>query len=133
MLSPFNSKSIILEVKRNLRKNITKHFKDSIFLVGVGGSFTTAASILLKQKTFNAKMISKKIFIPDQFSKLENNLQKISLRTLCRSYNLHSRRADLVQSGIAIINSFIEIISPEKIYVSTEGVSKGIVVKFTLK
>ena len=104
----------------------------SQLLVGIGGSFTTAARILLRQKIFHAPTLCRASFQPQLFFDLEKDLRGISTRRLQKQYSLHARRADLVHAGIALINAFLILIKPKKIRISTEGVGKGAVIEYLM-
>ena len=127
---PFINEKILPLVLKECPKKFLEKFKRSSVVVGIGGSFTTAARILLKQKIFNASLIEKKTFVPDDFFGLEKTLKKVSVKDIQNTFSLNRKRADLVHPGLALINAYLNIAQPEKIFVSTEGVGKGAVITY---
>ena len=111
---------------------MNKLLKETKILVGIGGSFTTSAKILLEQKDFSEQAIQKASFSSKEFFTLEENILKMPIKSLQKNFRLHRKRADLMHAGIGIINSFIRLINPDKIFISTEGVGKGAVMQYLM-
>lgn len=130
---PFTAGKVLPLVLNECPKKFLEKFKDSSVVVGIGGSFTTAARILLRQKIFDASLIEKKTFVPDDFIRLEKKLAKVSIKDIQKTFSLNRKRADLVHPGLALINAYLSIAKPEKIFVSTEGVGKGAVITYLKK
>ncbi|MBN1522531.1 MAG: hypothetical protein JW928_08360, partial [Candidatus Aureabacteria bacterium] len=57
----------------------------------------------------------------------------LSVKSIKASYHLHQRRADLVHAGLALINAYLHLCNPLKIFVSTEGVAKGAVIEYLIR
>lgn len=125
--------SICPLAEKQIPPDIKKHLKTVRFIVGVGGSFTTAARILLGLKTFSVKKIQRASFTRKSFMDLQNRLSRLSVKSIKASYHLHQRRADLVHAGLALINAYLHLCNPLKIFVSTEGVAKGAVIEYLIR
>jgi exopolyphosphatase/guanosine-5'-triphosphate,3'-diphosphate pyrophosphatase len=90
-------------------------------LIGVGGSITTLAAMELGLEEYDDKKIAQVSFSLIELGKWRLRLQKMSVAEIANLPGIEPRRADIIESGLAIIWSIMKQSDIKKIYVSPRG------------
>ena len=125
------SKEKIILAKEYIESNLfeTNILNDRI-LVGVAGTFTSLASIILKQTRFNEREIHRtELKDTDVFDINEELLHLNEPQIITRYKGLDPKRAKTIQAGILLANEIISKYNVNSIKVSNSDILEGLILK----
>ena len=103
---------------------------DGRLLVGVAGTFTSLASIFLKQTQFNEKEIHLTELKNEDVFKISNELLHLNEPQIITKYKgLDPKRAKTIQAGILLAKEIISKYNVNSIKVSNSDILEGLILK----
>ena len=103
---------------------------DGRLLVGVAGTFTSLASIFLKQTQFNEKEIHLTELKNEDVFKISNDLLHLNEPQIITKYKgLDPKRAKTIQAGILLAKEIISKYNVNSIKVSNSDILEGLILK----
>ena len=103
---------------------------DGRLLVGVAGTFTSLASIFLKQSQFNEKDIHLTELDNEDVLKISNELLQLNEPQIITKYKgLDPKRAKTIQAGILLAKEIISKYNVNSIKVSNSDILEGLILK----
>lgn len=119
---------ISLYVKETLRKELDI-LPDINNLIGVGGTITTLASILLKLDEYDYKAIHNYILNYSEINKIMDILRKLNLNKRKNVKGLNPKRADIIIPGIIILLEIMKFLRTLKLRVSDYDILYGLLIE----
>ncbi len=113
---------IIHALEQNLQFNLFKRF------YGVGGTFTTIASISRNQYDFERDKISNTELSFSDFIEVYNILKSSSIDEIVNKYKVHPMRADVITAGTLIALKTLEYFQAEKCTINSYGLRYGLII-----
>ena len=103
---------------------------DGRLLLGVAGTFTSLASIFLKQTQFNEKEIHLTELKNENVFKISNELLRLNEPQIITKYKgLDPKRAKTIQAGILLAKEIISKYNVNSIKVSNSDILEGLILK----
>ena len=93
--------------------------------VGVGGTITTLAGLILDINKFDESMIEGMIIKKNQLEELLDKLLPLTPKERCEYSPLLSKRGEIIEQGLLIWITLMEVLGLKEIIVSTGGVLDG--------
>lgn len=125
-------KNIIDEISFYINKILKKEV-DSLprtnNLIGVGGTITTLASILLKLEEYDYKAIHNYILNYSEINKIINILRRLNLNKRKSVKGLNPKRADIIIPGIVILLEIMKMLRTLKLRVSDYDILYGLLIE----
>jgi exopolyphosphatase/guanosine-5'-triphosphate,3'-diphosphate pyrophosphatase len=122
--SPGAIREAIAEVNRKLTPLAA--LAGGRILVGVGGTITTLASVYLKLERYNAERISGLTLTHHNLEELISRFCRLEVEEIERLPGMEPSRADIIEAGATIIQSFLSITGEPQIRVSDRGLRHGL-------
>ena len=125
------SEKSVLSAQEFIKSNL---FESNIFggriLVGVAGTFTSLASIFLKQTQFNEKEIHLTELKNEDVLKINEELLHLTEPQIITKYKgLDPKRAKTIQAGILLAKEIISKYNVNSIKVSNSDILEGLILK----
>ena len=125
------SEKSVLSAQEFIKNNL---FESNIFggrmLVGVAGTFTSLASIFLKQTQFNEKEIHLTELKNEDVFKINEELLYLNEAQIITKYKgLDPKRAKTIQAGILLAKEIISKYNVNSIKVSNSDILEGLILK----
>ncbi len=98
-------------------------------LIGVAGTFTTAAAMIMRLTEYDAAKITGFILKRKEVSELLACVAKLTIEEQKLLPGLHPKRAGLIVSGLSLIDLFFDYFDTDTITVSDEGLRFGVLLK----
>jgi exopolyphosphatase / guanosine-5'-triphosphate,3'-diphosphate pyrophosphatase len=95
---------------------------------GVGGTFTTLASIAKGVYDFDKNKIHNTILTNEEFEETLELLKKSDLDKIVNEYRVHPKRADVITAGAMIAHQIIDALDCKNCRISTAGLRYGLIV-----
>ncbi len=95
-------------------------------LVGIAGSITTHAAMLLELPDYDDKAVHGQRITVKNYKSFSEKIFKLSADELLEKYPYIGKRAKVSHAGCYIINTITEALNTEEIYVSTFGLRHGV-------
>ena len=116
-----------------LRISFEKLVDNPDYIVGIGGTATTIASVMYKMKKYNSNMVQgSKITLDEINGQIETYLNK-TIGERKKIIGLKPERADIILAGAGIIKSILEHFNKDSFIVSSKGLRHGVMYKKYLK
>lgn len=110
-----------LNEELNLKTNINN-------LIGVGGTISSLASIMLKLEKYDSEALHNYILKYSDVNKILNILRKLDLKTRKKIKGLDKDRADIIIPGIVILLEVMKYLRSLKLRVSDYDILQGLLV-----
>jgi len=123
-LSRSNVEKISIYIRNTLKENIDIS-PDINNLIGVGGTITTLASIMLKLESYDSKAIHNYILKYSDINKIMNILRKLDLNMKKKVKGLNPDRADIIVPGTIILIEVMKYLRNLKLRVSDYDILHG--------
>jgi len=114
------------EIKRRLAR-VLRRLNDADTVVGVGGSITTAAGLLAGLTVYRREAIEGMELTYRDLDKLRDDLLPLTLAERCAASPLLSNRGEIMEQGLDIWLSLLEILELRTIKVCGGGILDGAV------
>ncbi|MDR2711557.1 MAG: hypothetical protein LBB91_00395 [Clostridiales bacterium] len=101
-------------------------------LIGLGGTITTAAGILLGQSSYDREAVDGQVLSCAALEDLEQDLSVLSPQERCRYSPLLAKRGEIMAEGLQIILAIMDTISAQELQVSASGILDGIIYELTI-
>ncbi|MCL1874577.1 MAG: hypothetical protein FWF85_10765, partial [Clostridiales bacterium] len=101
-------------------------------LIGLGGTITTAAGILLGQSSYDREAVDGQVLSYAALEDLEQDLSVLSPQERCRYSPLLAKRGGIMAEGLQIILAIMDTISAQELQVSASGILDGIIYELTI-
>jgi len=112
--------------KKNIYQKLSENIKNtSPLLVGVGGTITTIAGVVLGLEKYDRASIEGYALSPEQIRGLLETIMPLSIEQRCSFSPLLSKRGEIIQQGLEIWCSLCEIFKAKKIMVCGGGILDG--------
>ena len=98
-------------------------------LIGVGGTITTMASIMLKTEEYNPESIHNYVLKYSDINKVMNILRKLTLKRRKKVKGLNPDRADIIVPGIIILLETMKNLRNLNLRVSDYDILNGLIVE----
>ncbi len=98
-------------------------------LIGVGGTITTLAAILLKLEQYDQQAIHDYILNYPDINKVLDRLRKLDLEKRKKVKGLNPDRADIIIAGIVILNEIMKTLRTLKLRVSDYDILHGLIIE----
>ena len=107
----------------------SKEFNERL-LIGVAGTFTSLASIYLKQSRFNEDEIHQTEMKKDDVSQINHSIIKMSEPQIITNFKgIDPKRAKTIQAGILLANQIMFKYNVSSIKVSNSDILEGLILK----
>ena len=93
-------------------------------ILAVGGTFTTLASLMLRQKTYDDDEIHHFKFSLENLISLTDSLN-LSSHEILKKFPIVEKRAETIYGGALIAKNILQRISPKAIEISNKGLRFG--------
>ena len=125
------SKNTVLLAQEFIKSNLFESNKfDGRIMIGVAGTFTSLASIFLKQNKFNEEEIDlTELENKDVFEVNEELLQLNEPQIITKYKGLDPKRAKTIQAGILLAKEIISKYNVNSIKVSNSDILEGLILK----
>ena len=125
------SKNTVLLAQEFIKNNLFESNKfDGRIMIGVAGTFTSLASIFLKQNKFNEEEIDlTELENKDVFEVNEELLQLNEPQIITKYKGLDPKRAKTIQAGILLAKEIISKYNVNSIKVSNSDILEGLILK----
>lgn len=125
------SRSKVEKISTHIRKTLKENIEissDINNLIGVGGTITTLASIMLKLESYNSKAIHNYILKYSDINKIMNILRKLDLKMKKKIKGLDPDRADIIVPGTIILIETMKYLRKLKLRVSDYDILHGMLI-----
>jgi exopolyphosphatase/guanosine-5'-triphosphate,3'-diphosphate pyrophosphatase len=125
------SRSKVEKISTHIRKTFKENIEissDINNLIGVGGTITTLASIMLKLESYNSKAIHNYILKYSDINKIMNILRKLDLKMKKKIKGLDPDRDDIIVPGTIILIETMKYLRKLKLRVSDYDILHGMLI-----
>ena len=95
-------------------------------LIGLGGTFTTLAAVLLKLKEYDGYRVHGLILTGEEIHRIREKLMRLSPSERKQVPGLEPSRADIIIPGIIIVQSIMEHFGFNRVTISDRGILWGL-------
>lgn len=124
-LNDWKAKGTMEENLQNLQSDSLNRFKTSS-LVGIAGSITSQATMILGEKHYSDELIKGNIIPFAKFSELGRSIAYWSPEKILKEFPFLGKRSLVTKSGNDLIKFFMERLGANEIIVSTYGLRHGV-------
>jgi len=113
-------------LKRKIEEGLVG-FERKSGLVCVGGTATTACSVLLGLERFDRRLVHGKKIVLSDIEALIGQLRKLKLERIRAMRGMDGKRAEVFLSGLILLRELLSFFSQREAVVSTHGARYGII------
>lgn len=102
------------------------NLKKELKVKGVGGTITTLAAVKLEMEDYDSDRVENLKISKSELEKIINNLSSLNLEKRKEIKGLQPKRADIIISGLIILENILDYINSKELYVSDHDLLYGL-------
>ena len=122
------SKKIAEFVKKEIQTEVAK-LPTIENLIGVGGTITTMATILLKAEKYSSKAVHDYILNFIDVDNILEKLRKLPIKERKQVKGLNPDRADIIVAGVIILKEIMKSLNTKQLRVSDNDILEGLLIE----
>ena len=115
-------------IKKEIQTEVTK-LPTIDNLIGVGGTITTMATILLKAEKYSSKAVHDYILNFKEIDNILNRLRKLPIKERKQIKGLNPDRADIIVAGVIILKEIMKSLNTKQLRVSDNDILEGLLIE----